>query len=73
MTPEQPPDEGENISGEHEEADELEEGEDQALLFVDDPDDDPDPPPGEPAPAKPTPGESRLVRLQLLYGRRPPS
>ena len=53
-------DEGEDISGEHKVADELEEDEDEALLLIDEPDDEKDPPPveadaplAEPAPAEP--------------------
>ena len=77
VTPEQPPDEGEDISGEHEDADELE-----ALQ----PNDEPDPqlveadaPLAEPAPAEPAAstsgwsalsGMERLMTLRLLCSRR---
>ena len=78
VTPEHPPDEGEDISGEHEEADELEEDEDEALLLIDAPNDDPDPPHvAEPAAStsgwSALSGMERLMTLRLLYGRRPPS
>ena len=89
VTPEQTPDEGEDISGEHEEADEHEDDDDEALLLIDEPDDEPDPPPVETdaplvEPASVEPAASacgwsalsvmeRLMTLRLLYGRRPPS
>ena len=89
VTSEQPQDEGEDISGEHDQADEHEDDDDEALLLIDEPDDEPDPPPvqtdaplAEPASEEPAAsasgwsalsGMERLMTPRLLHGRRPPS
>ena len=79
VTPEQPPD----ISGEHEEADEHENDDDEALLLIDGPGHEPDPPPvetdaplAEPASAEPAAsasasGWSALSGMERLMTLRP--
>ena len=68
VTPEKSPNEGEDISGEQEEADELEEDEDDAICLIDEPDEEPDSPPAEavaplaePTHAEPAPAEPAAV------------